>query len=70
MGEIGKLLVMAGLALVVVGGLLWLTGGRLPTRFLPGDIAYEKGGMRFYFPIVTCLALSLLLTLIAWLFRK
>jgi hypothetical protein len=72
--ELGKLLVLGGIALLVVGGFFAL-GGRLPFRLgrLPGDIAYQGKNGSFYFPIVTCIMLSVALTLILWvinLFRR
>lgn len=72
--EIGKLLVIAGIALVVAG-CFFAFGGRLPFRLgrLPGDIAYQGNNGRFYFPIVTCIVVSVALTLILWivnLFRR
>ncbi|MGA8143095.1 MAG: DUF2905 domain-containing protein [Candidatus Acidiferrales bacterium] len=72
--ELGKLLVFVGIALVVVGG-FFVFGGRLPFRLgrLPGDIAYQGKNGTFYFPIVTCIVLSVALTLIVWivnLFRR
>lgn len=72
--ELGKLLLMCGIALAVVGGFFFF-GGRLPFRFgrLPGDIAYQGKNSSFYFPIVTCIVLSVALTLILWvinLFRR
>lgn len=70
MNEMGKFLVMAGLLLVAVGGLLWSGFGKGWLGRLPGDINYTKGDFSFHFPIVTCLILSALLTLILWLFRK
>ena len=70
MNELGRFLVIAGLLLVAVGALLWAGFGRGWLGRLPGDIHYTKGDFTFYFPIVTCLLLSLLLTLILWLFRK
>jgi hypothetical protein len=65
--ELGKWLLIGGLVLVAVGGLL-LLGGRLPFRLgrLPGDIAIEGRRGSFYFPIVTSLLLSVVLTLILW----
>jgi hypothetical protein len=68
--EFGKFLVMAGLLLVVVGALLWSGIGKGWLGRLPGDLHYSKGDFHFYFPLVTCLILSALLTLILWLFRK
>ena len=72
--EIGKLLLVAGIGLVIVGG-FFVFGGRLPFRLgrLPGDIAYQGKSGSFYFPIVTCIVLSVALTLILWvanLFRR
>ena len=68
LGELGKLLLVAGILLVGAGALL-LFGARLPFRLghLPGDIAYQGRNGSFYFPIVTCIVLSLALTLIMWI---
>jgi len=64
-----RLLIMAGVILVAVG-LLWPHLARLGLGRLPGDIAIrgEHGG--FYFPVVTCLLVSLVLSLIFWLAGK
>lgn len=72
MSDLGKLLVIVGLLIVAVGVLLWSGLGRGWLGRLPGDIHYTnpRGNFVFYFPIVTCLILSLLLTLLLWLFRK
>ncbi len=70
MNDLGKLLVMTGLALAVVGALLWSGMGKNWLARLPGDIHYSKGDFSFYFPIVTCLLLSVVLTLVLRLFRK
>jgi hypothetical protein len=68
---VGRLLIYAGLALVVLGILVTL-GERLPIRFgrLPGDLVLRGKHTTFYFPIVTCLIVSLVLTLIGWLFSR
>jgi hypothetical protein len=70
LNELGKVLVLLGLGLAAVGALLWsgLGGGWLGR--LPGDIHYSKGDFSFHFPVVTCVIVSLLLTLILWLFRR
>lgn len=60
---VGKIILMFALILLIVGGLLYLVG-RLGFKGLPGDISYEKEGFKFYFPIVTCLVVSLILTVI------
>jgi hypothetical protein len=67
--EFGRLLLIGGLLLAAVGGLM-LIGGRLPLRLgrLPGDIAVEGKRGSFYFPIVTCILLSVVLTLVLRLF--
>ena len=70
MSELGKFLVITGVIIVVIGGLLWSGVGKGWLGKLPGDIHYTKGNFSFHFPIVTCLLLSLLLTLVFWLFRK
>ena len=68
--EMGKFLVITGLAIAVVGALLWSGVGRGWLGRLPGDINYQRGGFSFHFPIVTCLILSVVLTILLWLFRK
>ena len=66
---IGRWLVAIGLVLVVVG-LLWPWIGKLGLGRLPGDIVIERGSFRFYFPIVTCLIISIVVSVILWLLRK
>jgi hypothetical protein len=68
--DLGKILFITGLLLAVVGLLLWTGAGKGWLGKLPGDIQYTRGNFSFYFPVVTCILLSLLLTLILWLFRK
>ncbi len=70
MAELGKFLFVAGLVLAAVGLLLWSGVGKGWLGRLPGDINYTRGNFSFQFPLVTCLLLSLLLTLLLWLFRK
>ncbi len=67
--DLGKLLVILGIVLVVVRAVIWKTGGLGGLGRLPGDITVQKGHSTFYFPIVTCLLLSAMLSLLAWLFR-
>ncbi|MGB9070017.1 MAG: DUF2905 domain-containing protein [Candidatus Acidiferrales bacterium] len=66
--DLGKLLLVAGVVLIGAGALL-LFGARLPFRLgrLPGDISYQGRHGSFYFPLVTCLLVSLALTLISWI---
>ena len=67
----GRLLISAGV-LLVLAGLVVLLGDRLGIRLgrLPGDIHIEGRRGGFYFPIVTCLLISAVLSLVAWLFRR
>jgi len=66
--EIGRMLLVFGGVLVFVGAFFYF-GGKLPFRLgkLPGDISYESEHTAFYFPIVSCLVLSVALSLILWL---
>ena len=68
---IGRTLIIAGVALIVIG-LLVSVAGRLPFRLgrLPGDIYIHGKNSSFYFPLTTCLLLSVLFSLVLWLFRR
>jgi hypothetical protein len=65
----GWILVILGL--VIAGtGLIWILAPSIPwLGRLPGDIRIERENLRFYFPVVTCILLSLLLSAILWLVR-
>lgn len=67
--NIPRLLITLGIILVVVG-LLWPWLQRLGLGRLPGDIVLEREHSRFYFPITTSIVISIILTLLFWLFRK
>ncbi|MCS6909539.1 MAG: DUF2905 domain-containing protein [Anaerolineales bacterium] len=63
---IGRWVFLAGVALMVLGGMLWLVGRfSLPLGRLPGDIFIQRDGSSFYFPITTMILLSLVLTVVA-----
>jgi hypothetical protein len=62
-GSLGRVLLVVGIAVAVVGGFLAL-GGRLPFGSLPGDISIQGQNGGFFFPIVTCIVLSILLTVV------
>lgn len=66
--ELGKLLLVIGVILVAIGALM-VSGVKMPFRLghLPGDIAYQGRHGSFYFPIVTCIVVSVVLTLIFWI---
>ncbi len=67
--EVGRALLVLGALLVLISALLYF-GGKLPLRLgrLPGDIVHRGEHTTFYFPIVTCLLLSVALSLLLWLF--
>jgi hypothetical protein len=64
-----KFLIVTGLALVAAG-LAWPWLRRLPLGRLPGDIHIAREGFSFSFPIVTCIVISILISLILWIFRR
>jgi len=71
MADLGKLLLFLGGAIIVVGAVLLLAGRfNLPLGRLPGDIVYRGKNTVFYFPIVTCILISVVLSLIFWLFGR
>ena len=68
--ELGKALIVAGILLVAIG-LLLTFGGKLNfIGKLPGDLRIERENFSFFFPLGTCLLISLLLSLIIWIFRR
>jgi hypothetical protein len=70
MQDLGKMVFILGVVLVIAGAILWKTGGLGGLGQLPGDIFVKKGNSTFYFPIVTCILISLVLTLLSWIFRR
>jgi predicted Co/Zn/Cd cation transporter (cation efflux family) len=64
--QLGKFLVIAGVLIVAVG-LLLMAGAKFGLGKLPGDIIHKGKHVQIYFPIVTCLVLSVVLTLVFWL---
>jgi len=74
MADVGRMLVLLGVVLVVVGGMFWL-GGAVGVKIpflgrLPGDIHVERGNWSFYFPLTTSILLSIVLTLILALLSR
>ena len=69
--NVGRMLIVLG-AVLIVAGLLVSLGERLPVKLgrLPGDIVIRGKNSVFYFPVVTSLLLSLLLTALLWLLRR
>jgi hypothetical protein len=70
MNDLGKLMMIAGVVLVVVGALMWSGIGRGWVGRLPGDIHYTKGNYSLHFPIVTCVVMSIILTVLLRIFRR
>jgi hypothetical protein len=70
MRELGKLVAVVGVIITLVGLVMW--SGFAPKWLgrLPGDIRIERGHSAFYFPIVTCIILSILLSLLFSIFRR
>ncbi|KKM81602.1 hypothetical protein LCGC14_1328120 [marine sediment metagenome] len=70
MADFGKLFIFIGLLLVVIG-IVFIVGNKIPfIGKLPGDIAIERQNFNFYFPITTCIIISIILSLIFWLLGK
>jgi hypothetical protein len=70
MREIGKMLIVFGTVMVVLGLALWNGFGAGWLGRLPGDIRIERGHSAFYFPIVTCIIISIVLSLLFSVFRR
>ena len=70
LGALGKMLVLLGVFIILIG-LLLMVGDKIPwVGKLPGDIVIKKEKFTFYFPLATCILISLLITLFFTLFRK
>ncbi|HEV2135239.1 MAG TPA: DUF2905 domain-containing protein [Terracidiphilus sp.] len=71
MNQLGKLLLGLGLALVVIGGVLILAGRvGVPLGRLPGDFVYRGKHTTVYFPLVTCIVISVVLSLILYVISR
>jgi hypothetical protein len=64
-----RVLIVVGLVILAIG-LLWPWLGRLGLGRLPGDIVIQRENVTFYFPLVTCLILSALFSLVLWLVNR
>jgi multisubunit Na+/H+ antiporter MnhG subunit len=69
MRDLGRLLILFGAILLVVG-VLFTVSGKIGLGKLPGDIVYRRGNFSFYFPLMTSILLSIVLSLLLWLFRR
>jgi uncharacterized protein HemY len=70
MSDFGKTLIFFGLILLVVGVILSMAG-KLPwLGNLPGDVTIQRGRFTFYFPVTTCIAISVVISLVLYFFRR
>lgn len=70
MVNLGKIFIFIGLLLVIIG-FVFILGNKIPfIGKLPGDIAVVRKNYSFYFPVTTCIIISLVLSFILWLFNK
>ena len=70
MAPLGKGLILIGLLLIVAGALVWGFGQVLYLGRLPGDIYIRRGNTSFYFPLATCILLSIVVSVIAAFVRR
>jgi hypothetical protein len=71
MADLGKLLLALGGMIILIGAVIMLAGRfNLPLGRLPGDIVYRGKNTVFYFPIVTCIVISVVLSLLFWIFGR
>jgi formate hydrogenlyase subunit 3/multisubunit Na+/H+ antiporter MnhD subunit len=70
MPEIGRTLIILGIVIIVLG-VLFTFGGTIPwLGHLPGDLHLQRGRFSFYFPITTCIVISVVISLVLYLFRR
>jgi Protein of unknown function (DUF2905) len=67
--DMQRILIGLGL-LILVAGIAWPVLTRIGFGRLPGDIAFHRGGTTFYFPLVTCIIVSIVLSALLWLFNR
>jgi hypothetical protein len=70
MQDIGKLLFIGGVIVALVGAWFWSGRGAGWLGRLPGDMSYQNGDFKFYFPLTTCIVVSVILSLLAYFFRR
>jgi hypothetical protein len=67
--EVQRLLIGIGLV-ILLAGIAWPILSRIGLGRLPGDFMFQRGGAMFYFPLVACIAISVVLTALIWLFNR
>ncbi len=70
LGSLARMLIFFGILLIVIGGVILLANKIPGVGRLPGDIYIQKKNFSFYFPITTCIIISIILSIIFWLFRR
>ena len=70
MAELGKTLIIIGVVAIVIGALLMLSGKIPWLGRLPGDISIKNENFSFFFPLTTCILISIVLSFVLWLFRR
>ena len=70
MNELGRAIFFCGVIIAVIGLVLWKVASKTPLGRLPGDISIERPNFSFYFPLTTCIIISVVLTLLMWLLRR
>jgi len=66
---VSRFLILLGIAILIIG-VLWPVLSRLGLGRLPGDFVVQRGDFSFYFPLATCILVSLLLSAVFWLFTR
>ena len=67
--DMQRFLIGLGL-MILLAGIAWPVLSRIGLGRLPGDIMIQRGGTNFYFPIVTCILISVVLSVLLWLFNR
>ena len=67
--DVQRFLIGLGLVIVITG-VMWPLLSRIGLGRLPGDIVFQRGGVTFYFPLVTCIIISIALSVLFWLFNR
>jgi hypothetical protein len=70
MQETGKIIFVLGLVIALAGAWIWSGRGLGWLGRLPGDVSVQNGNFGFYFPLTTCVVVSVVFTLVAWLLRR
>jgi hypothetical protein len=71
MQPMGKIIILVGLGIALLGLIIWLSGDKLNWfGHLPGDIRVERPNFKFYAPIVSMLLLSIFISLVLWIIRR